>query len=389
MLAAALAMHIDVEVVETGRFRVHSELSIARDRRNLVVRGFARLHPPDDFEFRIASDVPLSGGLGTSAAAYVAGLLAADSIFELDADVLALATELEGHPDNVAAALLGGIVLCADGEATRFDPPAGLEAVLVVPHRSVRTTKARAVLPPQVPMADAVFNVAHASLLVLGLVQGRLDLVGRGLAGPAAPAAPRRAVPRVDRAARAGAGVRRFGGDDLGCRPDGAGVERVRRDGGCGGAAAGRGRRVGRGAAGAVRADGGGCAGAGLRPSVNCALRRGCGVPRRSFRPGVRRLTAIIRLNSAHPRLASRRGTLNLPLNAQFEPYARMNTGVPAGTVRISRRMSRVCARMHPNDAARPTVSVFGVAWIARRSPPGQPSISFVWWPESASAQQP
>ena len=182
VLAAALAMHIDVEVVETGRLRVHSELSIARDRRNLVVRGFARLHPPDDFEFRISSDVPLSGGLGTSAAAYVAGLLAADSIFELDADVLALATELEGHPDNVAAALLGGIVLCADGEATRFDPPAGLEAVLVVPHRSVRTTKARAVLPPQVPMADAVFNVAHASLLVLGLVQGRLDLVGRGLA---------------------------------------------------------------------------------------------------------------------------------------------------------------------------------------------------------------
>jgi homoserine kinase len=181
VLAAALAMHVDVEVVETGRFRVHSELSIARDRRNLVVRGFARLHPPDDFEFRISSDVPLSGGLGTSAAAYVAGLLAADSIFELDADILALATELEGHPDNVAAALLGGIVLCADGEATRFDPPAGLEAVLVVPRRALRTSKARAVLPAEVPLADAVFNVAHASLLVLGLAQGRLDLVARGL----------------------------------------------------------------------------------------------------------------------------------------------------------------------------------------------------------------
>jgi homoserine kinase len=182
VLAAALAMHVDVEVVETGRFRVHSELSIARDRRNLVVRGFARLHPPDDFEFRISSDVPLSGGLGTSAAAYVAGLLAADSIFELDADVLALATELEGHPDNVAAALLGGMVLSADGEATRFDPPAGLEAVLVIPRRALRTAKARSVLPAEVPLADAVFNVAHASLLVLGLVQGRLDLVARGLA---------------------------------------------------------------------------------------------------------------------------------------------------------------------------------------------------------------
>ena len=182
VLAAALAMHVDVEVVETGRFRVHTELSIARDRRNLVVRGFARLHPPDEFEFRIGSDVPLTGGLGTSAAAYVAGLLAADSIFELDADVLALAIELEGHPDNVAAALLGGIVLCADGEAVRFDPPAGLEAILVVPHRALRTAKARAALPAEVPMADAVFNVAHSSLLVLGLVQGRLDLVARGLA---------------------------------------------------------------------------------------------------------------------------------------------------------------------------------------------------------------
>jgi homoserine kinase len=182
VLAAALALHVDVEVAETGRFRVHTELSIARDRRNLVVRGFARLHPPDDFEFRISSDVPLSGGLGTSAAAYVAGLLAADSIFELDADVLRLASELEGHPDNVAAALLGGFVLCADGEATRFDPPAGLEAVLVIPRRAVRTAKARAALPAEVPMADAVFNVAHSSLLVLGLAEGRLDLIARGLA---------------------------------------------------------------------------------------------------------------------------------------------------------------------------------------------------------------
>ena len=182
VLAAALAMHIDVEVVETGRFAVETDLSIARDRRNLVVRGFARLHPPDAFEFRIASDIPLSGGLGTSAAAYVAGLLAADSIFELDANILAIASELEGHPDNVAAALLGGVVLCADGKAERFDPPAGLEAVLVVPHNSLRTARARSLLPAEVPIADAVFNVAHASLLVLGLSQGRLDLVARGLA---------------------------------------------------------------------------------------------------------------------------------------------------------------------------------------------------------------
>jgi homoserine kinase len=180
--AAALGIHMTLEVEETGRFAVETDLRIARDQRNLVVRGFARLHPPDRFTFRITSDIPLSGGLGSSAAAYVAGLMAADHIFELDADMLALAAELEGHPDNVAAALLGGFVVCADGGATRFDPPEGLEAVVVVPHTPVRTKQARAALPPEVPMADAVFNTAHGALLMLGLARGDWDLVAAGLA---------------------------------------------------------------------------------------------------------------------------------------------------------------------------------------------------------------
>jgi homoserine kinase len=180
--AAALALHTEIEVVETGRFAVVTDLAIATDRRNLVVRGFERLHPPDAFEFRIRSSIPLSGGLGTSAAAYVGGLMAADHLFELDADVFGLACELEGHPDNVGAALHGGFVVCADGALTRFDAPAGLEAILVVPHEPVRTREARAALPKMVPMADAVANVAHASLLVLGLSRGDWDLVGRGLA---------------------------------------------------------------------------------------------------------------------------------------------------------------------------------------------------------------
>jgi homoserine kinase len=181
VLACALGLHVELEVVETGRFDVVTDLAIARDRRNLAVRAFELLHPVDDVEFRIRSDVPLSGGLGTSAAAIVAGLLAADSMYELDADVLALAAGMEGHPDNVAAALLGGFVLCADGRAERFDVPAGLEAVLVVPHEPVRTAAARAALPAEVPMGDAVFNVAHTGLLVLGLVRGDWDLVARGL----------------------------------------------------------------------------------------------------------------------------------------------------------------------------------------------------------------
>jgi homoserine kinase len=179
--AAAVGIHMTLEVEETGRFAVETDLQIARDRRNLAVRGFARLHPPDRFAFRIASDIPLSGGLGSSAAAYVSGLLAADHLFELDSDLLALATELEGHPDNVAAALQGGFVVCADGRAIRFEPPTGLEAVLVVPHAAVRTKQARAALPAEVPMGDAVFNVSHAALLMLGLARADWDLVAAGL----------------------------------------------------------------------------------------------------------------------------------------------------------------------------------------------------------------
>jgi homoserine kinase len=179
--AAAVGIHMSLEVEETGRFAVDTDLKIARDRRNLAVRGFARLHPPDRFTFRISSDIPLSGGLGSSAAAYVAGLMAADHVFELDADLLALAIELEGHPDNVAAALLGGFVVCADGRATRFEPPTGLEAALVVPHLAVRTKEARAALPAEVPMGDAVFNTAHGALLMLGLAKGDWDLVAAGL----------------------------------------------------------------------------------------------------------------------------------------------------------------------------------------------------------------
>jgi homoserine kinase len=180
-MAAALSLHLELEVTETGRFAVESELPIAKGRENLCVRAFERLHPADGFTFRIRSQIPLSGGLGSSAAAIVAGLMAADHMFELDADLLACATELEGHPDNVAASLRGGFVVYADGEAARFDPPTGLEALAVVPEVAVRTHAARAALPAAVPIEDAVFNIAHGALLTLGLARGDWDLLARGL----------------------------------------------------------------------------------------------------------------------------------------------------------------------------------------------------------------
>jgi homoserine kinase len=220
VLAAALQMHLEVEVEEMGDFGVETDLEVPRDRSNLVVRAFERLHPADGFRFTIRSPIPLSGGLGSSAAAIVAGLMAADHLFELDADLLASAIELEGHPDNVSAALLGGFVVSADGRATRLEVPAGLEAVVVLPGgQPVATAEARATLPSEVPLADAVFNVAHASLLVLGLAQGDWDLVSRGLRDRLHE--PRRAhlYPRSLEIARAAADLGALGGTVSGAGP--------------------------------------------------------------------------------------------------------------------------------------------------------------------------
>jgi homoserine kinase len=182
VMAAALALHLELEVVETGTFAVHTELDVPTDRSNLIVRAFETLHPADDFQFRIGSQIPLTGGLGSSAAAIVAGLVAADHLFELDADVLARAIALEGHPDNVAAALRGGFVICQDDVVRTIAIPMGLEAVLVVPDAPVRTQAARAALPDTVPLADAVHNVAAAATLTLGLATEDWDLIAAGLA---------------------------------------------------------------------------------------------------------------------------------------------------------------------------------------------------------------
>jgi homoserine kinase len=184
VLAAALAIELELEVEEAGDFSVECDVpGVPRDRTNLCVRGFERLHPADGLRFRIRSAIPPGAGLGSSAAAIVAGLSAADHLYELDAQLFEHAAELEGHPDNVAAALLGGFVICVgSGEPpARFDPPGGLEGVLVISGGEVPTSDARAAMPAEVPLIDAVHNVGHASLLVLGLGSGDFSLIGRGL----------------------------------------------------------------------------------------------------------------------------------------------------------------------------------------------------------------
>jgi homoserine kinase len=190
VLAAALALQLQLEVEETGSFSVQADgLDVPLDRSNLCVRAFEVLRPADEIAFRIKSEIPLAAGLGSSAAAIVAGLMAADHLYELahePHDVLVRAAEIEGHPDNVAAALYGGFVVCAeDGggvTATRLDPPQGVEGIVVIPGEQVPTEEARRALPDQVPLTDAVANVSAASELVLGIERSDLTLIGRGLA---------------------------------------------------------------------------------------------------------------------------------------------------------------------------------------------------------------
>jgi homoserine kinase len=200
-MAAAVALHLELEVEETGEFAVDpGGLEVSTGRDNLIVRAFESLHPADEITFRLRSEIPLARGLGSSAAAIVAGLAAADHLFELalsKEELLARATEIEGHPDNVAAAIYGGFVVCAAGStlvthgeksvegagpfAARFDPPEGLEGIVVIPGEEVSTRLAREAIPAELPLADAVANVSAAALLVLGLRSADLDLVGRGL----------------------------------------------------------------------------------------------------------------------------------------------------------------------------------------------------------------
>ena len=195
VLAAALDIHLELEVSEAAAFEVDAGTEgLPAGRDNLCVRAFERLHSADGLRFEVRSEIPVARGLGSSAAAIVAGLLAADHLYELGLDppdVYRHAVELEGHPDNVAAALFGGFAVCppdpdasspvAPALPTRLEPPQGVEGVLAIPSEEVSTEAARAVLPAEVPMGDAVANVSAASHLVLGIERSDLTLISRGL----------------------------------------------------------------------------------------------------------------------------------------------------------------------------------------------------------------
>ncbi|HEU5008063.1 MAG TPA: homoserine kinase [Jatrophihabitantaceae bacterium] len=157
---------------------------LPRDEKHLVVRAmraaFAHLgRQPDGLELSCTNRIPHGRGLGSSAAAIVGGVLLARGLVpggdELlpDAQALALASELEGHPDNVAPALLGGLTVAwldeGRAHAIRLDCDARVRPVVFVPPFEASTEQARGLLPASVPHADAAANAARAALLVAAL----------------------------------------------------------------------------------------------------------------------------------------------------------------------------------------------------------------------------
>ena len=156
------------------------------DTSNLMYRAAQRLLKEagvaGDLRIEAWQEVPLSRGLGSSACAIVGGIFAANAITGFPVPprkLLELATELEGHPDNVAAALLGGCCVAIRDRgrvlAAPVPLPPGLQCVVFIPDQPMATRKARAVLGPQVSREDAVFNISRTALLVAGLAAGNLE----------------------------------------------------------------------------------------------------------------------------------------------------------------------------------------------------------------------
>jgi homoserine kinase len=197
-VALGLTNRIEVEVRGWSRGEVEltvegeGEGELGGDRDNRCVLGIeaalreVRGELPEGIGWRIEmhNEIPLARGLGSSAAATVAGLVAGNALLGeplTSADLLRLATAIEGHPDNAAAALLGGFTVSApiDGgvEALRFDAPRDLRAVLFIPDLRLPTNEMRAALPVKVPLADAVANLTRVAVGVAGMATGRFDLL--------------------------------------------------------------------------------------------------------------------------------------------------------------------------------------------------------------------
>ena len=193
-LGMALRLYNRVELGLTdGSIRVEVEGegagALETGRENLVYQAAARLFQGvgrelSGLEIRLRNAIPVSRGLGSSSTAIVGGLVGANALLGAPLDregLLRLAVEIEGHPDNVTPALLGGFQVTSltdEGLAhLGIPPPDGLRAVVCIPEARVSTAAARRVLPAQYSRADTVFNVSRVALLVAALLTGRTEVL--------------------------------------------------------------------------------------------------------------------------------------------------------------------------------------------------------------------
>lgn len=176
-----------VELVGEGAGRLPADESnavVLSMKRAMAEAGDARAA-----HIFCANRIPQGRGLGSSAAAIVGGVMLGRALAGEPEDrdrVFELAAEVEGHPDNVAAAVFGGFTVCwtEDGRprCERLGPAGGLAVVYVPPCGELSTATSRELLPESVPHADGAFNLSHAALLASGMALGRPDLVRAGLA---------------------------------------------------------------------------------------------------------------------------------------------------------------------------------------------------------------
>jgi homoserine kinase len=190
-MALNLYAWIEMGFSERTDIRLHGDQmqGVPTDKNNLIYKVaqsvFAEAgvsHP--ELEISMYSEIPLTRGLGSSASAIVGALVAANALIgnKLSRDRLfQMASALENHPDNVGPSLFGGLTVAFwDGmraEYIRIEPDERLEVLVAIPEFHLATSKARGVLPREISMKDAVFNVGHASLLVAAFCTGRYDMI--------------------------------------------------------------------------------------------------------------------------------------------------------------------------------------------------------------------
>ena len=181
-LAVALSRYLEVSVEESDSFAISSRgcgAGLYDDERHLGAQVVARILGHWRFSIEVESEIPLSRGLGSSAALAAAAAAAAGS-----PNPLSVATEVDGHAENAAASVHGGLVAAKTGPDYVVVRPLVLDPswrfVVVVPDRELATADARRVLPESVPFADAVANVTAVSLLIAGLAR-REDFVAMAM----------------------------------------------------------------------------------------------------------------------------------------------------------------------------------------------------------------